>query len=341
MKRRTLLKTASAFAVGGSGLMKSAQADEHNTESNHPSYHAAVMRVSVLVPPTEAAFEDIRRRNMETMVEHIEAAMKADPKPSIVVFPVLQYTSARRAVSGVPMEAVAQDLVSKPLDQTIWAPVIEACRRHTCYVATSTQEKVPQLDDTYFHTGFVMGPEGLVLRSPKVQAPSAPRVSYIRDIMDKYLAAFGPDSILPVVKTPFGTIACYVEGEAQVLEASRLLASKGAEVILHTSFESDEVPWRALKQSIAYQNHVYFVSGTTSRNLYAEGTKDYVPGGVWGGGASMIVDPMGKVLAEIGGRDEGFVTAAVDLNQVHAAREEFGRDTVPAWHLYSELYQAR
>lgn len=341
MQRRTLLKTASALTVAGAtGLIKSANAEDHDS-TEHPSYHAAVMRVSVLVPPTEDAFADIRRRNTETMVEHIESAMRAEPRTRIIVFPVLQYTSARRAVSGVPMEAVAQDLVSKPLDQTIWKPVIEACRRHNCYVATSTQEKVPQLDDTYFHTGFVMGPEGLVLRSPKVQAPSAPRVSYIRDIMDKYLAAFGPDSILPTVKTPFGTLACYVEGEAQVLEASRLLASKGAEVILHTSFESDDVPWQALKQSIAYQNHVYFVSGTTSRNMYAEGTKEYVPDGVWGGGASMIVDPMGKVLAEMGGRDEGFVTAEVNLAQVHAAREEFSRDTVPAWHLYSELYQER
>ena len=340
MQRRTLLKTASVFALGGSGLIKSAQADNHEG-GERPAYHAAVMRVSVLVPPTEDAFEDIRRRNMETMVEHIEAAMRSESKPRIVVFPVLQYTSARRAVSGVPMEAVAQDLVSKPLDQTIWAPVIEACRRHDCYVATSTQEKVPQLEDTYFHTGFIMGPEGLVLRSPKVQAPSAPRVSYIRDVMDKYLAAFGPDSILPVVKTPVGTLTCYVEGEAQVLEASRLLASKGAEVILHTSFESDDVPWRALKQAIAYQNHVYMLSGTTSRNIYAEGTDEYVPGGVWGGSASMIVDPMGKVLAEIGGRDEGFVTAEVNLNHIDEAREEFERDTVPAWHLYEDLYKAR
>lgn len=341
MHRRKLLKTASALALAGSsGLLNSARADGH-TDGDRPSYNAAVMRVSVLVPPTEAAFADIRRRNMETMVEHIETVMRQEPRTRIIVFPVLQYTSARRAVSGVSMEAVAQDLVSKPLDQTIWAPVVEACRRHGCYVATSTQEKVPQLEDTYFHTGFVMGPDGLVLRSPKVQAPSAPRVSYIRDIMDKYLAAFGPDSILPTVKTPFGTLACYVEGEAQVLEASRLLASKGAEVILHTSLESDDVPWRALKQSIAYQNHVYFLSGVTSRNIYAEGTENYVEGGVWRGGASMIVNPVGQVLAEIGGRDEGFVTAEVDLAQVHAAREEFSRDTVPAWHLYEDLYKAR
>ena len=341
MQRRTLLKTASAFALGGTGLMNAAQADEHQSETSRPCYHAAVMRVPVLVPPSEDAFEDIRRRNMEAMIDHIETAMRAAPKPRIVVFPVLQYTSARRAVSGVPMETVAQDLLAQPLDQTIWAPVIEACRRHNCYVATSTQEKVTQLGEpTYFHTGFIMGPEGLVLRSPKVQAPSAPRVSYIRDIMDQYLAAFGADSILPVVETPVGTLACYVEGEAQVLEASRLLASKGADVILHTSLESDEVPWRALKQAIAYQNHVYFLSGTTSRNIYAPGSRAEGPDD-WAGSASMIVDPMGKVLAEMGGRDEGFVTAEVNLHHIDEAREEFSRDTVPAWHLYTDLYRAR
>jgi predicted amidohydrolase len=340
MHRRTLMKTASAAALAG--LMKGARdarADGHGSGGSRPSYTAAVARLPALVPPSADALEDIRRRNTEAFVDAIETIMKSTPKPRVVSFPVLMYTSSRRAVSGVPMEMVAQDLVSKPLDQTIWKPVIEACRRHDCYVATSTQEKVPQLPGTYFHTGFIMGPEGLVLRSPKVQAPSAPRVSFIRDILDDYKAAFGPDSILPVAKTPIGTLACYVEGEAQVLEASRLLASKGAEVILHTGQEADDVPWVSLKRAIAYQNHVYLLTGTTSRNIYTE------PDGSlrddWAGGSSTICGPAGELLAEMGGRDEGYVTAEVDLAHLDEARAEFQRDTVPAWALYEDLYKPR
>ena len=95
----------------------------------------------------------------------------------------------------------------------------------------------------HFHTGFIMGPEGLVLRAPKTQAKSAAEMSYLRDIAEEYKKVYGPDSVFPVAKTPIGNLACYVEAEAEVLEVSRALASRGADLILHTSLEEDDVPW--------------------------------------------------------------------------------------------------
>ncbi|MBL8643956.1 MAG: hypothetical protein JNK21_08475 [Rhodospirillaceae bacterium] len=302
-----------------------------------PAYPAAVMRVPVLVPPSAGELENVRDRNLAAMVDAIEGVMRsAAAKPRIVVFPVLQLTSAQRSVSGVPMSAVAVDLVSKPLDQGIFAPVIAACRRHNCFVATSTQEKVPQMPGRYFHTGLVMGPEGLVLRSPKSQAQSAPEVSYLRDIADEYVKIFGPESILPVAKTPVGNLACYVEGEAEVLEVSRLVAAKGAEVILHVSLENDETPWRAIKQAIAFQCHVYLLTGATSRNLYANN-----PEGKWAGGAATAIGPDGQVIAEKGGTDEGAALAEIDLAAIVAAKKKFARNTVPAWTLYTRLYKGQ
>ena len=336
IQRRKLLKSASALvALGVPGASALAKSQESTGATSAP-FNTAVMRLPVLVPPSADALEDVRRRNAEAMVEAIEDVMrKTSPKPRIVVFPVLQYTSARRAVSGVPMSMVAVDLVSEPLDRGIFAPVIEACRRHDCYVATSTQEKVPQKEGWYFHTGFIMGPEGLVLRSPKAQAQSAPAVAYLRDIEAEYKQIFGENSIMPVVQTPVGRLACFVEGEAEVLEASRLLASKGAEIILHTSMESTEIPWLALKQAIGFQCHVYLLTGATSRLIYADGKEE------WRGGSSTIVDPTGRVLASVAQQDEGFATAEVDLAAIQAAKDKYGRNTVPAWHLYEDLYRKR
>jgi predicted amidohydrolase len=334
MQRRSFLKSVSAgMALNLSGARAFAQAGDQDSALSPAPFNAAVMRVPVLVPPSADALADVRRRNSEAMVAAIEDLMRAvSPKPRIVVFPVLQYTSARRAVSGVPMSMVAVDLISEPLDKGIFAPVIAACRRHDCYVATSTQEKVPQKEGWYFHTGFIMGPEGLVLRSPKAQAQSAPAVSYLRDIKDEYKRLFGDDSIMPVAQTPVGKLACFVEGEAEVLEASRLLTSKGAQIILHTSLEDPEIPWQALKQAIGFQCHVYLLTAATSRIIFADGTQD------WGGGASTIVGPDGQVLAAKGGREEGFAVAEINLAAVDEAKKKFGRNTVPAWHLYNELY---
>jgi deaminated glutathione amidase len=332
MQRRQFVSSVSALAAMAPLAARSAAAQEAATP---PPYRAAVMRVPVIVPPTLDTVEATRAKNAENMVAAIESVMKGPgPKPRIVVFPVLQYTSARRAVSGTPMSMVAVDLISEPLDKGIFKPVIEACRRHNCYVATSTQEKVPQMPGRYFHTGFIMGPEGLVLRSPKSQAQSAPEVSFLRDIADEYKKIFGPDSILPVVQTPIGKLGCYVEGEAEVLEVSRLLASKGAEVIVHTSMEGNDTPWQAIKQAIGYQCHVYLLTGTTSR-IYLPKTPD----GEWMGGSSTIVDPEGRVLAQMGGKDEGFVVADVDLAVNAAARKKHGRNTIPAWNLYTDLYK--
>ncbi len=328
MHRRTFISQAAAVTA----LARTAHAQE---AASTPPYAAAVMRLPIIVPPSGDALNDVRTKNAMAMVDALEGAMKGPgPKPRLIVFPVLQYTSARRAVSGVPMSAVAVDLISEHLDKSIFAPVVAACKRHNCYVSTSTQEKVPQMPGRFFHTGFIMGPEGLVLRSPKSQAQSAPEVSYLRDFPDEYMKIFGPDSILPVVQTPIGKLGCYVEGEAEVLEVSRLLASKGAEVIAHTSMESDEVPWQAIKQAIGYQCHVYLLTGATSRFIMPKN-----PTGEWAGGSATIVGPDGKVLAQKGGRDEGAAVATIDLGAIAASIKKHGRNTVPAWNLYTKLYK--
>ena len=332
MQRRELLKAIPMLAAAGAAVATSrAAAAERVT----PVYRAAVMRVPVVVPPNADAVDATRARNAQAMVAAIESAMRGPgSKPRILVFPVLQFISARRAVSGVPMSAVAVDLVSEPLDRTIFAPVIAACRRHDCYVATSTQEKVPQLPGRYFHTGFIMGPQGLVLRSPKSQARSAPEVTYLRDIPDEYMRIFGRDSIMPVADTPLGKLACFVEGEAEVLEASRLLASKGAQLILHVSLEHDDVPWLALKQAIGFQCQTYLLTGATSRHLLAKN-----PEGEWDGGAATIVGPEGELLASLGGRDEGFAMADIDLARIALAKKKHAHNTTPAWSLYRDLYK--
>jgi predicted amidohydrolase len=334
MQRRRLLKSVSALlALGLPGSRAIAETQDADSSLLPAPFNTAVMRLPVLVPPSADALEDVRRKNSEAMVAAIEDVMRTtNPKPRIVVFPVLQYTSARRAVSGVPMSMVAVDLISEPLAKGIFAPVIEACRRHDCYVATSTQEKVPQKEDWFFHTGFIMGPEGLVLRSPKAQAQSAPAVSYLRDIEAEYKHIFGDDSIMPVVQTPVGRLACFVEGEAEVLEASRLLASKGAQIILHTSLEHPGIPWQALKQAIGFQCHVFLLTGTTSRMIYADGEEDL------GSGASTIIGPDGSILAAKGGQEEGFAVAKINLAAIEEAKQKFQRNTVPAWHLYKDLY---
>ncbi|MDX2144682.1 MAG: nitrilase-related carbon-nitrogen hydrolase, partial [Rhodospirillaceae bacterium] len=79
---------------------------------------------------------------------------------------------------------------------------------------------------------------------------------------------------------------------------------------------------------------VYLLTAATSRIYMPK-----MPDGEWMGGSSTIVGPDGKVLAQIGGKNEGFVTAEVSLAAIVEAKKKYGRNTVPAWGLYSDLYK--
>jgi predicted amidohydrolase len=329
--RRELLRAGTVIA--SATMLSKVMAGSEATSMTASMFKAAVLRVPVLVPPSIEQLQAVRQRNAEAMVAAIDGVMAGASKPRLLVFPVLQYTSSQRSVSGIPMSAVAVDLISEPLQNGIYAPVVEACRRHDCYVVTTTQEKTPQMPGIFFHTGFIMGPEGLVLRSPKAQVYSAPDVTSLRDIAPEYVRLFGAASILPVVQTPIGRLGCFVEAEAEVMEAARLLVSKGAEIIVHPSAEREEVPWLAIKQATAYECHVYLLTANSSRNVFAGD-----PAGQWGSGSSTIVGPDGRVMATLGGREEGAATADLDLAAVAEARRKFGPVTSPAGVLYKGLY---
>ncbi len=319
--------------AAGAGLLAGA-CTGHAAEAALPApFAGAVMRTPVIVPQTAADIADVHRRNAEAMVAAIDGLMKGPgPKPRLIVFPVLQMVSGRRGGNGIPMSAVAVDLTAAPLDQGLFAPVVAACRRHDCYVATSTQEKSDRLPGRYFHTGFIMGPDGLVLRSPKSQAKSAAEVSYLRDMADEYVRAFGPDSILPVVKTPIGTLGCYIEAEAEVMEAAQLMVAKGAQILVHPSLENDDTPWLAIKQTIGFECQAFLLTGATSRYLDRAD-----PTGGWCRGAATIIGPDGQVIASMGGHDEGAAVGVIDLAAIDKARAKNAGRTAPAWGLYRGL----
>jgi predicted amidohydrolase len=231
------------------------------------------------------------------------------------------------------MDAVAVELPGEP-----FASLIEACGRWDCYFVTTTQERTSKLPGRYFHTGFIVGPEGLVLRSPKVQAPSAAEVSILHSIHDESVSVFSENSILPVAETPVGTLGCFVEGEALVPETARMLRSRGAEVVVHPTLEHGDqaVPnWPSVKSTVAYSAGVYLLSACTSRILAGDGADAQES---WCGGSSSIYGPDGTLLASVSGDCEGYAAAWIDLDHLQAVRAEQGRHTNPAAINYRGLY---
>lgn len=311
------------------------------TVENNQSYTAVVMQIPLHgFRDTEQNKAWIKRnaKRIATIIERL--ATSSDIEPRLIVFPVLSLLGVGSILGKLGItpsfniEELAVDLANDPrLD-----PIRSACKRYSCYMAASCVEKVPGLSGRFFHTGFILGPEGLVLRSPKTQAPTSPGITLLRDFYYEYTQHFGTDAILPVAETPIGKLACLVEGESLIPEAVRKLRKKGAEIILHPTLEHEGhsyPPYMALRQTHAYTNGVYWLSAAPSREIVS------VKGNwheTWYGGGSSIIGPDGTVESALVGRFEGKATALIKLEHIRSCREKQEKRTKPEDILYRDLY---
>ena len=307
-----------------------------------PPYFAAVVQVPLYGLNDREPERQTMCRNAGRVVDIMDRIIAlSDTAPKLIVLPVLCFIGIGTAMrlSGRQININVNDVAVDLNNDRLLDPILEACARHGCYVVSSCVEKHPAMPGRYFHTGFVLGPKGLVLRSPKTQAPTSAGITLIRDAYKEYVDAFGSEAILPVAETPIGKIGCLVEGEFLVSEATRTLARKGAEIIVHptaTHYGPGNPPYTAIQQTLAYTNGVFWLSGVPSAEFVE--MSDGRLAAEFGGGAA-IVGPDGVILGMVQGIHEGHATAKIDLVHLYAVRPELGRHTVPADIVYRTLYQ--
>jgi predicted amidohydrolase len=309
--------------------------------SDTAPYSAAVVQLPLHGLNDHEAPRAIVQRNAERVARLLDRLVElSDRAPRLVVLPVLALGGIGTALRSrgitrhVDRDEVALNLADDPrLD-----PIREVCARHGLYVASSHVEKHPALPGHLFHTGYIIGPEGLVLRCPKTQAPTSSGITLLRDIAEEYTAAFGPDSILPVAETPIGRLACLVEGEFLIPEAVRTVAKKGAEIVCHPTAQlpgPGRPPVPAIQQTLAYLNGLYWLSSVPSAEIIedaAERIEFQFAGG------SCIIGPDGALRGHLAGPGEGHAIAEIDLGWLRRLRPEQAKHTAPAANLYRALY---
>jgi predicted amidohydrolase len=112
-----------------------------------------------------------------------------------------------------------------------------------------------------------------------------------------------PGAEASVVRTPLGSIGLMICFDGDYPELARVMAVRGAEVICRPSalLRSADI-WELTNRARAYDNHVFVVGAN------ATGVD---PAGVIYFGNSMIVSPIGEVLARAASH-EGWVSARLD-----------------------------
>ena len=187
--------------------------------------------------------------------------------------------------------------------------------------------------NAYFNAVAIIDADGSVLgRYRKSHIPDGP------GYQEKYYFRPG-DTGFRVWRTRYGTLGCAICWDQWFPEAARIMALKGADLLVYPSTIGSEPPpappvdsrdhWRRVMQGHAAANYVPLAA---ANRVGIEQGRDSE---MTFYGSSFIAGPTGEIIAELGRDEEGVAIARLDLAEIAKARASWGlfRDRRP------ELYR--
>jgi predicted amidohydrolase len=217
----------------------------------------------------------------------------------LVAFP--EYATYEKKVVDASFPAVAE-----PLDGPVGNALAGIARRHGIALVAGVVETSEDPGRAY-NTLAAFGPDGALLaRYRKIHlfdAQGFGESRFIKPAPSAEPVVFGFDGV------NFGLMTCY---DLRFPELSRALSDAGADVLLACSSwvpgEHKTRQWLALTASRAIEN-----------GFYVAGACQAPPVSV---GHSLLVDPMGAAVAELG-VEPGVAVAEISLDRIAAVREQF------------------
>lgn len=207
------------------------------------------------------------------------------------------------------------------------------------YLAVNNYETDEHFPDVYFQACVLFGPTGEVLY--RYRRLNSMWTVTPHDVLDRYLAIYGEDSLFPVADTEIGRIAPIASEEVLYPEIARCFAVRGAEIFAHSSSEVASAllsPKNVAKRARAIENSAYVVSANTA-GLF--GTS--LPAAS-GDGSSQVVDFRGTVIVEATQGPSMAANAEIDLAALRAFRRRVAMENMLArqrFELYAPTYAGR
>ncbi|MED3560999.1 carbon-nitrogen hydrolase family protein [Bacillus xiapuensis] len=238
-----------------------------------------------------------KSENLQKAKEYIKKA--ADLGADFVVLPEM-YMAFTPAKSGVRPSDIAE-----PLDGIFVTGLAEAARGNQVYVICGIYESKPGETARCYNTTVFLNRSGELLQ--------AYHKTHLYDAFN-YKES---DSIIPgseaqdVIETEFGKVGMMVCYEIRFPEISRQLALKGADFFFipagWVAGPMKEDHWKTLLRARAIENTVYIFAADQVENIFS--------------GQSMMVDPMGVVLASAG-EEESLIISEIDPDRIKRVREK-------------------
>ena len=196
----------------------------------------------------------------------------------------------------------------------------EAVREAGIYMAIGVIEKDSQFSGgTLYCTLLYYGPDGNILGKHRKLKPTA---------SERLIWGEGDGSTLTALSTPLGTIGGLICWENYMPMARMSMYSKGVEIYLAPTADQRDT-WQATMQHIAQEGRC-FVLGCNqyvTKDMYPADLREHpelqaLPDEMCRGG-SVIVSPMGKVIAGPLYGGEGILYADLDLGEIVRSKVDF------------------
>ena len=165
---------------------------------------------------------------------------------------------------------------------------------------------------TLFCTALLITEKGKIAKHRKLIPTASERLIWGR----------GDGSTIPVLETSAGRISAAICWENYMPLLRTAMYAKGMEIWCAPTIDDRDI-WQASMQHIAYEGRNFLVSAcqyqappteASSKDKTWPKDKPLIRGG------SVIVSPMGEVIAGPLYNEEGFITAEIDLNDIVKAR---------------------
>jgi predicted amidohydrolase len=242
-------------------------------------------------------------------------------------------------LTGYPMGETIEEWRDKAcieMDGSIYNALKEVAVTNKIFLSGNVYELDKNFEDLYFQTSFIIDDTGkIILRYRRLNSMFAPTP---HDVLDKYIEVYGKDSLLPVVKTSIGNLACVASEEILYPEIARCLAIKGAEIILHSSSEVGSPMFtqkNIAKLARATENMCYIISANSAG---IEGTD--IPSNSTDG-HSQIVNYEGLKICEAASGESMVANATIHLDALRYNRARPGMSNFLSrqrFELFAETY---
>ena len=196
------------------------------------------------------------------------------------------------------------------------AKLAKAAAQHKMYVVTGIIERD---GGTLYCTAVYLGPDGRVLGKHRKLMPTA---------LERLVWGFGDGSTIEAVDTPYGKLGAVICWE-NYMPALRMAMYQQRVAIYCAPTADDRDTWKSTMQHIALEGRCFVLSACQHlrRSQFpADKMNNRLPEApetVLMRGGSMIIDPLGKMLAGPVFNEDALLTAELDMSIIPMAQMDF------------------